>query len=68
MDESCMSIDTIYGCLMMNGRAIVATKSWWHLNSTETYLINLLSLTLNDSTSRDIPIYLPFKNPQVFYE
>ena len=50
---------------MMNGRVIVGSNAWWELKPPEAYLISLLCLTLSDSTSRDIPIYLPNKNPHV---
>ena len=65
LDESCRQVDTSLGCLMFNGHVIVASPAWWELNSNETYLISLLCMTLNDSTSRDIPIYLPYKSPNV---
>ena len=63
IDESCLAVNTSLGCVMVNGRVIVASRTWWDLNATEAYLISLLCLTLSDSTSRDIPIYLPYKSP-----
>ena len=58
-------VNTHYSCLMINGRVIVASKSWFELQSTESYLISLLCMSLTSATCRDIPIYLPYKNPHV---
>ena len=63
LDESCLSVQTSLACLAINGRMVVASTAWWELNPTEIYLISLLGLTLNDTTCRDIPIYLPCKSP-----
>ena len=65
LNETCETIKTSYACLMLNGRLIAASNAWNELNSAEKYLISLLTLTLNPSTSYDIPIYLPYKSPRV---
>ncbi len=63
LNESCNRVGTSLACLKVNGKVVVASAAWWDLNPTETYLISHLCLTLSESTSRDIPIYLPFKSP-----
>jgi hypothetical protein len=68
LDETSEAIKTSYACLMLNGRIIAASNAWNELNSAEKYLISLLTLTLNPSTSYDIPIYLPYKSPRVCFD
>ena len=68
LDETSEAIKTSYACLMLNGRLIAASNAWNELNSAEKYLISLLTLTLNPSTSYDIPIYLPYKSPRVCFD
>ncbi len=63
LNESCERVGTSFACLMVNGKLVIASVGWWDLNPTETYLISLFCLTLSESTSKDIPIYLPFKSP-----
>lgn len=64
--ESMLQIfNSSYGCLLVNGRIIVASKDWLDLKPSESYLLALLSMTLSGATSKDIPIYLPQKSPHV---
>ncbi len=66
LDLSCESISTSYACLLINGRIITASTTWWELKPSESYLISLLCLTMSNSmTCSDIPIYLPHKNSSV---
>jgi len=65
LKESLEQINTSYGALFFNGRLIVASTAWWELNPNETFLISHLCLISNYANCRDIPIYLPHKNPHV---
>jgi hypothetical protein len=58
-------VNTHYSCLISNGKVIVASKSWWDLAPAESFLICLLCVTSTPATCRDLPIYLPRKNPHV---
>jgi hypothetical protein len=62
---SCVALNTSYACLMLGGRVVTASTAWWELKSSESHLISLLSLNMSYSTCRDVPIYLPHKNPHV---
>lgn len=59
------SVDSTYGCVMVDGRIACATKNWWSLHPDEINLLSLSVLTDNWSTLRDVPIFLPVKSPTV---
>jgi hypothetical protein len=61
----CEVVQTKYSCLFMSGRVISKSKYWSELKANETYLVSLVCLTMSYATTRDIPIYLPNKNPHV---
>ncbi|KAK6972830.1 protein fuzzy, partial [Biomphalaria glabrata] len=65
LDAFVEASDSPYGCLLANGRVVVATSKWWELSSTELVLLSLLMQSVPQCTSRDIPIYLPQASPSV---
>lgn len=67
LNKTCEQTNIFFGCLMMNGRIIVASQSWLELKPSESYLVSLLGLTLSGSTCCDVPIFLPQKSPNVSF-
>ncbi|KAK0055155.1 protein fuzzy, partial [Biomphalaria pfeifferi] len=65
LDAFVEAADSPYGCLLANGRVVVATSKWWELSSSELVLLSLLMQSVPQCTSRDIPIYLPQASPSV---
>lgn len=58
-------VDSVYCCLLIHGKISVATESWWNLNPSELKLLSLLATAENTSTSKDIPVFLPIRSPNV---
>ncbi|XP_035218659.1 protein fuzzy homolog isoform X5 [Stegodyphus dumicola] len=56
--------DSLYGCLLIKGKVIVASKEWWTLTSQEQILICSYVNSLPKVLSREIIIYLPTSSPQ----
>ncbi|XP_044732200.1 protein fuzzy homolog [Chrysoperla carnea] len=67
LDTYAECMDSLYGCLLIHGRIAVATKNWWSLHPDERKLLSLLISTDNLATARDIPIFLPYKSPEVAF-
>ncbi|XP_046391015.1 protein fuzzy homolog [Ischnura elegans] len=65
LDTYAEAIDSMYGCLQIQGRVVVATSGWWSLTGVERSLLSLLVSVENLTTLRDIPIFLPHKSPKV---
>ncbi len=42
-------MNSSHACLMLNGRIIVGSHSWWTLSATEIYLITMLAMNPNPS-------------------
>jgi DNA topoisomerase 2-associated protein PAT1 len=59
LNSTCLAMGTSYGCLLLNGRVVVASQAWWTLSANEIYLISLFNFKMSNSTTRDTPIFLP---------
>uniref|UniRef100_T1JJ89 Protein fuzzy homolog n=1 Tax=Strigamia maritima TaxID=126957 RepID=T1JJ89_STRMM len=59
------SLGTMYGCLLVHGRLVVATKKWWTLSECEAGLLAMFISCCSKMTTRDIPIFLPVESPSV---
>jgi protein fuzzy len=58
---------SVFGCLLVGNKVVVATERWWRLSSTELVLIQLLVSSLSDCTAQDIAVFLPHTSPEVRY-
>ncbi|GBN12996.1 Protein fuzzy [Araneus ventricosus] len=56
--------DSLYGCLLIKGKVVVASKAWWSLTNQEQNLICFYVNCLPKVLSREILIYLPTSSPQ----
>lgn len=65
LDAFTEAAETVYGCLLVEGKVAVATKKWWSLTANELVLLRMLVLSLSDCTSRDLPVFLPDSHPTV---
>lgn len=66
LDNYVEVIESLYGCITVHGRVAVATSTWWDLEHDEKKLLNILmSVTNNNSSSSDVPVFLPHKSPSV---
>ncbi|XP_058790878.1 protein fuzzy homolog isoform X2 [Phymastichus coffea] len=60
-------LDSSYGCVLIHDCIAVATDSWWSLNSIERKLLTLAITTENNGTARELPVFLPYKSPNLAY-
>lgn len=58
-------LDSIYGCVLVHGCVAVATEGWWSLDPVERKLLTIAITTESICTTRDIPVFLPRKSPNV---
>lgn len=58
-------IDSMFCCLLIHGKIAVATENWWSLDSKELKLLSLLAIAENTNISKDIPVFLPVRSPNV---
>ncbi|KAK2153983.1 hypothetical protein LSH36_280g03034 [Paralvinella palmiformis] len=65
IDAFAEAADSPYGCLLIAGKVAVATDTWWTMSSTELVLLPMLVLSLPQTTSQDIPIFLPDISPTI---
>ncbi|XP_033752782.1 protein fuzzy homolog [Pecten maximus] len=65
LDAFTDAAETVYGCLLVEGKVSVATKKWWNLTANELVLLGVLVSSMSDCTSRDLPVYLPDSHPTV---
>ncbi|CAG5130731.1 unnamed protein product, partial [Candidula unifasciata] len=65
LDAFVESADSPYGCLVIHGRVVTATKKWWDLTATELLLLSFLIGSFSSCSSRDVPIYLPQSSPTI---
>lgn len=65
LDSFVDAADSTYGCILVHGKVVAATKKWWELTGIELVLISLLISTLPQASSRDIPVFLPQGSPTV---
>ncbi|XP_032666224.1 protein fuzzy homolog isoform X1 [Odontomachus brunneus] len=60
-------LDSIYGCILVHGCVAVATEGWWSLDPVERKLLTIAITTESICTTRDIPVFLPRKSPNVAF-
>ncbi|XP_043247914.1 protein fuzzy homolog [Colletes gigas] len=60
-------LDSIYGCILIHGCLAVATEGWWSLNPIERKLLIIAVTAEGVCTTRDIPVFLPYKSPNVAF-
>ncbi|XP_075809246.1 protein fuzzy homolog [Microtus pennsylvanicus] len=56
---------TAFVSLLVSGRVVAATESWWRLGMPEAVLLPWLVASLPPQTARDYPVYLPHGSPKV---
>ncbi|XP_054444707.1 protein fuzzy homolog isoform X2 [Pteronotus mesoamericanus] len=56
---------TAFVSLVVSGRVVVATDSWWRLGTPEAVLLPWLVGSLPPQAARDYPVYLPHGSPTV---
>ncbi|XP_054367488.1 protein fuzzy homolog isoform X8 [Mirounga angustirostris] len=54
---------TAFGSLVVSGRVVAATESWWRLGTPEAVLLPWLVGSLPPQAARDYPVYLPHGSP-----
>nr|XP_033817746.1 protein fuzzy homolog [Geotrypetes seraphini]XP_033817747.1 protein fuzzy homolog [Geotrypetes seraphini] len=54
-----------FGCLVAQGKVVVATEKWWRLAAQEVMLLTWLVASLAPHSSRDYPVYLPHGSPTI---
>ncbi|XP_066230132.1 protein fuzzy homolog [Saccopteryx leptura] len=59
------AVGTAYVSLVVSGRVVAATESWWHLRTPEAVLLPWLVGSLPPQAARDYPVYLPHGSPTV---
>ncbi|XP_005616348.1 protein fuzzy homolog isoform X2 [Canis lupus baileyi] len=59
------AVGTAFGCLVVSGRVVAATESWWRLGTPEAVLLPWLVGSLPPQAARDYPVYLPHGSPTV---
>ncbi|XP_076239326.1 fuzzy planar cell polarity protein-like protein [Calliopsis andreniformis] len=60
-------LDSIYGCILIHGCLAVATEGWWNLHPIERKLLITAITAECICTARDIPVFLPYKSPNVAF-
>lgn len=56
---------TAFASLLVSGRVVTATESWWRLGAPEAVLLPWLVGSLPPQAARDYPVYLPHGSPMV---
>lgn len=56
---------TAFISLVVSGRVVAATESWWRLGMPEAVLLPWLVGSLPPQAARDYPVYLPHGSPKV---
>ncbi|KAM5296903.1 protein fuzzy homolog isoform 2-T2 [Glossophaga mutica] len=59
------AVGTNFASLIVSGRMVVATESWWRLGTPEAVLLPWLVGSLPPQAARDYPVYLPHGSPTV---
>ena len=59
------AVGTNFASLVVSGRVLVATESWWRLGTPEAVLLPWLVGSLPPQAARDYPVYLPHGSPTV---
>ncbi|XP_031340603.1 protein fuzzy homolog isoform X2 [Photinus pyralis] len=60
-------VDSEYSCILIHGKIAVATESWWSLHADEIKLLSYLATVDNMTSSKDVPVFLPYRCPNVAY-
>ncbi|XP_017885341.1 protein fuzzy homolog [Ceratina calcarata] len=60
-------LDSTYGCILIHGCLAVATKGWWSLHPVERKLLTIAVSNEDTYTTRDVPVFLPYKSPNVAF-
>lgn len=58
-------LDSMYGCVLVHGCVAAATEGWWSLDPVERKLLIIAITSESICTTRDIPVFLPHKSPNV---
>lgn len=58
-------LDSMYGCVLVHGCVAAATEGWWLLEPVERKLLTIAIASESICTTRDIPVFLPCKSPNV---
>lgn len=56
--------DSLYGCLLIKGKVVTASKEWWTLTNQEKVLMCSYINSLPKALSHEVIIYLPTSSPQ----
>lgn len=59
------AVGTAFVSLVVSGRVVAATESWWRLGMPEAVLLLWLVGSLPPQAARDYPVYLPHGSPMV---
>lgn len=59
------AVGTAFASLVVSGRMVAATESWWRLGTPEAILLPWLVGSLLPQAARDYPVYLPHGSPTV---
>ncbi|XP_014613419.1 PREDICTED: protein fuzzy homolog isoform X2 [Polistes canadensis] len=59
--------NSMYGCVLVHGCLAVATNGWWSLDPIERKLLIMTIATETNYTARDLPIFLPYKSPNIAF-
>ena len=65
LDGFVESVDSTYGCILLKGQIVSATKNWWGLHPDEIVLIINYLLSEIPAVLKDTPVFLPVKSPTV---
>ena len=65
LDSFVESVDSTYGCVMVDGKLSCATKNWWSLHTDELALLSSFAVADNWAMIKDTPVFLPVKSPTV---
>ncbi|KAJ8913472.1 hypothetical protein NQ315_013852 [Exocentrus adspersus] len=67
LDSFTECVDSMFSCVLISGKIAAATQSWWSLHPDELKLLSLLATSGNTASSKDIPVFLPYKSPTVAF-
>ena len=65
LDNFVEAVDSTYGCVLLRGQILTATKNWWGLHPDEIVLIMNYLLSEIPAVLKDTPVFLPVKSPTV---
>ncbi|XP_011334033.2 protein fuzzy homolog isoform X2 [Ooceraea biroi] len=60
-------LESMYGCVLVHGCVVAATEGWWSLDPLERKLLTIAITMDSICTTRDIPVFLPRKSPNVAF-